>query len=76
MARAETRDLVNMTIANLPERYRTALMRKYVDGRTLETLAAELELSQDATKSLLARARRAFRATFSTLCESMAEVAS
>jgi RNA polymerase sigma-70 factor, ECF subfamily len=76
MARAETRDLVNMTIANLPERYRTALTRKYVDGRSLEAIAAELQLSPDAVKSLLARARRAFRATFSTLCESMAEVAS
>jgi RNA polymerase sigma-70 factor, ECF subfamily len=76
MARAETRDLVNMTIANLPERYRTALTRKYVDGRSLEAIAAELQLSPDAVKSLLARARRAFRATFSTMCESMAEVAS
>ena len=42
LARAETRDLVNMTIAHLPEQYRTALARKYVDGQSLEDLAADL----------------------------------
>jgi RNA polymerase sigma-70 factor, ECF subfamily len=67
LERAETRDLVHMAIANLPDQYRNALMRKYVDGETLETLAGELGISIDATKSLLARARRAFRDTFATL---------
>jgi len=71
--RAETRDLVNMTIANLPEKYRTALEWKYIEGDSLETLAARLALSEVAVKSLLARARRAFRETFSTLSQSMAE---
>jgi RNA polymerase sigma-70 factor, ECF subfamily len=65
--RAETRDLVHMAVANLPEQYRTALTRKYVDGESLETLAGELGMSSDAAKSLLARARRAFRDTFATL---------
>lgn len=65
--RAETRDLVNMTIAHLPETYRTALAGKYVDGKSLEDLARELDLSVDAAKSLLARARRAFKETFATL---------
>jgi RNA polymerase sigma-70 factor, ECF subfamily len=72
---AETRDLVHMAIANLPASYRTALMRKYVDGESLETLAGELGISVDATKSLLARARRAFRDTFATLTTHFAEVA-
>ena len=48
-----------MAVANLPEQYRNALTRKYVDGESLETLAGELGISVDATKSLLARARRA-----------------
>jgi RNA polymerase sigma-70 factor (ECF subfamily) len=64
---AETRELVNMTITHLPEQYRTVLARKYVDGDSLETLAKELGVSVDAVKSLLARARRAFRDTFATL---------
>lgn len=74
MARAETRDLVNMTIAHLPETYRTALAGKYVDGKSLEDLARELGLSVDAAKSLLARARRAFKDTFSTLGHALSEV--
>lgn len=76
LERAETRDLVHMAVANLPEQYRTALTRKYVDGESLETLSGELGISIDATKSLLARARRAFRDTFATLSANFSEVAS
>ena len=73
LERAETRDLVHMAVAHLPDQYRTALTRKYVDGETLETLAGELGISIDATKSLLARARRAFRDTFATLSANLSE---
>jgi RNA polymerase sigma-70 factor (ECF subfamily) len=72
--RAETGDLVNMTIANLHEQYRTVLHGKYVEGATLQELSARLGISAEATKSLLARARRAFREVFGTLATSMAEV--
>ncbi len=75
LERAETRDLVHMAVAHLPEQYRTALSRKYVDGESLETLAGELGLSISATKSLLARARRAFRDTFATLTAHLSEAA-
>jgi len=74
LERAETRELVNMTITNLPEQYRHVLARKYVDGDSLETLAKELGCSEDAVKSLLARARRAFRDTFATLSANLSEV--
>lgn len=73
LEREETRDLVHMAIANLPEQYRLALTRKYVDGESLETLAGEFGISVDATKSLLARARRAFRDTFATVSASFSE---
>ena len=76
LERAETRDLVHMAVANLPEQYRIVLTRKYVDGESLETLSGELGISIDATKSLLARARRAFRDTFATLSANFSEVAS
>jgi RNA polymerase sigma-70 factor (ECF subfamily) len=75
LERAETRDLVHMAVANLPEQYRNALTRKYVDGESLETLAGEFGISVEATKSLLARARRAFRDTFATLSANFSEVA-
>ena len=74
LERAETRDLVHMAVAHLPEQYKTALTRKYVDGESLETLARELGISVDAAKSLLARARRAFRDTFATLSANLSEV--
>jgi RNA polymerase sigma-70 factor (ECF subfamily) len=73
LERDETRDLVHMAVANLPEQYRNALTRKYVDGESLETLASELGISVDAAKSLLARARRAFRDTFATLSANFSE---
>ena len=73
LERSETRDLVHMAVANLPEQYKTVLTRKYVDGESLETLAGEFGISIDATKSLLARARRAFRDTFATLSVSFSE---
>jgi len=76
LERAETRDLVHMAVANLPEQYRIVLTRKYVDGESLETLSSELGISVDAAKSLLARARRAFRDTFATLSANFTEVAS
>jgi len=75
LERAETRALVNMTITHLPEQYRVVLARKYVDGDSLELLAHDLGLSVDAVKSLLARARRAFRDTFATLGHTFSEVA-
>jgi RNA polymerase sigma-70 factor (ECF subfamily) len=75
LQRSETRDLVNMAIANLPEVYRSALTRKYVAGESLEQIAAALGISADAAKSLLARARRAFRETFSALSHTFSEVA-
>jgi RNA polymerase sigma-70 factor (ECF subfamily) len=73
LERAETRDLVHMAIANLPPQYRSALTRKYVDGESLETLAKELGISVDAMKSLLARARRAFRDTFAAVSAELSE---
>jgi RNA polymerase sigma-70 factor (ECF subfamily) len=73
LERAETRDLVHAVVAHLPEQYRTALTRKYIDGESLETLAVDFGISVDATKSLLARARRAFRDTFATLSSQLSE---
>lgn len=73
VARAETRDMVGMTVANLPDNYRDVLHRKYVQGHSLADLARDLGLSTDAVKSLLARARRAFKETFSALTREMTE---
>ncbi len=73
IARSETRDLVNAAFANLPERYRKVLSEHYVVGDSIATLAERRELSSDAAKSLLARARRAFRKTFQTVANAWTE---
>ncbi|HFE46750.1 MAG TPA: sigma-70 family RNA polymerase sigma factor [Nannocystis exedens] len=67
LARAETRELVSATIAALPPRYRDALAAKYVREDSLMTLAQSFSITEAAAKSLLARARRAFRSTFVAL---------
>lgn len=74
LVREETRDLVNMTIANLPERYRSVLELRYGSGHGIEELANRLKLGREAAKSLLARARRAFKEAFLALSRSMTEV--
>jgi len=73
IARSETRDLVNVAFSNLPEHYRDVLEEHYVSGDSIADLAARREVSSDAAKSLLARARRAFRETFQTVANAWAE---
>ncbi len=74
LAREETRDLVHMTIVNLPDGYREALEMKYVQGDSMREIAGALRVSEVAAKSLLARARRAFRETFTTLTRAFSEL--
>lgn len=72
LERNETRDLVQLAMCSLPDLYRRALEQKYVDERTLEEMAKERGITEDAIKSLLARARRAFRETFQSLGKALA----
>lgn len=65
--RRETRDLVHLAMSSLPDLYRRALEEKYVEERPLDRMAKDRGVSEDAVKSLLARARRAFRDTFQAL---------
>ncbi|MEM9191920.1 MAG: RNA polymerase sigma factor [Myxococcota bacterium] len=71
LAHAETRDMVNMTMCHLPERYGRALKGKYIEGASLREIARDLGTTEEAAKSLLARARRAFRDAFSTLTQTI-----
>lgn len=67
LEREETRDLVNATMAQLPDHYREMLEEKYVEGRSQRDLAERRQLSEKALESQLTRARNAFRVTFLTL---------
>lgn len=70
LERAETRELVGMTLANLPLQYRELLEAKYMEDKPLETIAAMRAATVDSVKAMLRRARAAFRETFLTLAGS------
>jgi RNA polymerase sigma factor (sigma-70 family) len=67
----ETRAMVNATMSQLPQGYRAALELKYVLGRSVREMAAELGLTEKAVESQLGRARAAFRATFTALARNL-----
>jgi len=64
---AETAAAVRETLRELPVEYETLLVGKYLDGLSLEELADAEESTAEAISSKLARARRAFRETFTQL---------
>jgi RNA polymerase sigma-70 factor (ECF subfamily) len=63
----DVRRLVQATVDTLPERYGVILEWKYVDGLTVEDIAARLDIGAKAAESLLTRARRAFRDAITAL---------
>ncbi len=65
--REETIELVQMTLAQLPERYRWALVEHYHEGRSLADMANGSETTESALKSVLHRARAAFRTAFAAI---------
>ncbi len=67
LARAAPRERVHRALAGLTDNHRVALTRKYLHGDSLEAIGRRLGVSDDAAKSLLARARRAFRDAFDGL---------
>jgi RNA polymerase sigma factor (sigma-70 family) len=54
----EERDLLWRCLARIPETYREPMVLFYRDGRSVETVAATLGLSEDAVKQRLSRGRR------------------
>ena len=69
LQRAETRELVNAAMSQLPAHHREVLEGKYLLGESVRALAARLGVSEKALESRLTRAREAFRATFRALAE-------
>ena len=69
LVRLETRQLVNVTMSQLPVHYQQALKAKYLNGQSLREMAVSLRVSVEAVESLLSRARRAFRETFVVLTQ-------
>lgn len=61
MASRQKAEQVAWTLAQLSPRYEEALRAKYLDGWSVEAIAAEWGESPKAVESLLSRARQAFR---------------
>ena len=59
--RSELINLVQFALDQLPQHYAEVLELKYVEGFNSQEIAARMQTSDQATQSLLARARRAFR---------------
>lgn len=71
VVRHETRQLVNVTMSQLPVHYQKALEAKYLKGESLKQMAAALGTTVEATESTLRRARKAFRETFAEFTRSI-----
>lgn len=64
---AELALLVRLALAELPDEYESLLTAKYLDGETVERIAARERSTETAVRSKLARAREAFRGAFRRL---------
>jgi RNA polymerase sigma-70 factor (ECF subfamily) len=53
--------LVRFALIELPEKYQTLLLSKYVDGQSVNKIAEDLDCTPVAVTSKLARARKMFR---------------
>jgi RNA polymerase sigma-70 factor (ECF subfamily) len=71
LGRAETREMVNAAMSQLPPRYGQALEAKYLHGRSVREIAAGWRTSEKAVESLLGRAREAFRRAFLALARNL-----
>lgn len=62
--------LVQATVDALPDHYGEVLEWKYIDGLSVEDIAAQLNIGVKAAESLLARARNAFKRAITALAPS------
>lgn len=65
--RLETTRLIQVALDQLPAHYGNALEWKYVQGFSVEEIAAKLGVGFEAAQSLLARAKRSFQEVYGTL---------
>ncbi len=64
---SELATLVRHVLATLPDEYQRLLIDKYMDGRSVADLAVRTGATEEAIRSKMARARRAFKDAFENL---------
>lgn len=67
--RVELLRLIQVALDKLPARYGDVLEWKYIEGHSIKEISARLNISAEATQSLLARAKRAFAGVYSSLTD-------
>lgn len=67
--RVELLRLIQVALDKLPAHYGDVLEWKYIEGHSIKEISARLNIGNEATQSLLARAKRAFADVYSTLTD-------
>ena len=67
MHRVELIRLIQVALDRLPPKYGDVLEWKYVEGYSISEIAGKLKMGDEATQSLLARAKRAFSDVYGSL---------
>jgi RNA polymerase sigma-70 factor (ECF subfamily) len=75
LQRVENLRLIEVALDRLPARYGDVLEWKFVEGRSTREIAERLNLGQEATQSLLARAKRAFADVYTSLSSAVTDQA-
>ena len=65
--RVELLRLIQVALDRLPAKYGDVLEWKYIEGHSIKEISVKLKIHDEATQSLLARARRAFSDVYSSL---------
>lgn len=65
--REQSMRLIQVALDRLPAKYGDVLEWKYIEGYSVQEIAAKLQIGGDAAQSLLARAKRAFADVYSTM---------
>ncbi len=66
-SRLETMRLIQVALDQLPAHYGNALEWKYIQGFSVDEIAAKLGVGVEAAQSLLARAKRGFQEVYGAL---------
>jgi RNA polymerase sigma-70 factor (ECF subfamily) len=67
--RTELVRLIQVALDRLPPKYGNVLEWKYIEGYSVNEIAMRLDLGNEATQSLLARAKRAFSDVYGSLSD-------
>jgi len=69
--RVELLRLIQVALDRLPPKYGDVLEWKYIEGHSIREISDKLNMRDEATQSLLARAKRAFSEVYSALTDGL-----